>query len=104
MESTPKRKVLDFVREWVTPILLTIVGLFIWRDLSELRSDVKQLLIQQSRDRMQIEQIQYDVNTLKACVFKEMADYPQEEKKMKYLYQNTVGLKEDELTIEYNEI
>ena len=104
MESTPKRKVLDFVREWVTPILLTIVGLFIWRDLSELRSDVKQLLIQQSRDRMQIEQIQYDVNTLKACVFKEMADYPKEEKKMKDLSQNTVGLKEDELTLKYDEI
>lgn len=104
MESTPKRKVLDFVREWVTPILLTIVGLFIWRDLSELRSDVKQLLIQQSSDRMQIEQIQYDVNALKACVFKETANYPKKEKKIKDLSQNTVGLKEDELKIEYNEI
>ena len=96
--TSQKREVLDFVREWVTPILITIVGVFIWRDISELRSDVKQLLSQQAVDKTQIQQIQYDIVKLKECVYKNAFNTSipiKNEEKTEDDNHNEVGLKED---------
>jgi len=57
------------IKEYIAPLLLTLVGLFIWRDISEMRSDIKLLLVQQSADKVRIEKMEADVVMLKATVY-----------------------------------
>jgi hypothetical protein len=47
MASEHKSDVIGIVKEWAAPILISILGMFIWRDLTELREDVKFLVKEQ---------------------------------------------------------
>lgn len=60
-----KDRVMSIIKEYASPVLLSIIGMLIWRDLSELRTDVKLLLIQQNRDSVKISLLESDVNELK---------------------------------------
>ena len=53
------------VKEWITPSLISIVGMMLWSQLTELRTDVKQLLITQSGDVVKITSLEKDVDELK---------------------------------------
>jgi hypothetical protein len=53
------------VKEWITPSLISIVGMMLWSQLTELRTDVKQLLITQSGDVVKITSLEKDVEELK---------------------------------------
>lgn len=64
-------KAVNAIKEYLAPIFMGIVGLFLWRDISEMRSDVKLLLTQQSADKIRIENVITDVATLKTVVFGE---------------------------------
>lgn len=46
-------------------MLIAIVGTLLWSDLSELKNDVKTLLIQQSENATRIELLERDVQILK---------------------------------------
>jgi len=59
----------DAIKSYISPILLSIVGIFIWRDLSEVRSDVKLLLGNNGANQVKIENLQADVNTLKSYIY-----------------------------------
>jgi hypothetical protein len=60
---------IDQIKVWITPGLVSILGLFLWRDLNELRSDVKVLLAQSTADHTKLIQLEQDVNSLKQRVF-----------------------------------
>lgn len=64
-----KEKVISTVKEWASPMLIGLVGILLWRDITEMRSDVKLLLTNQSADRVKIEQLESDVSMLKNYVF-----------------------------------
>lgn len=64
-----KAGIISVIKEYAAPSLIGLVGLFIWRDITEMRSDVKLLLVQQSIDKVKIEAVQSDVAMLKAAVF-----------------------------------
>jgi len=64
-----KPELVSAIKEYLAPLLLTLVGLFIWRDISEMRSDVKLLLVQQSADRVRIETMESDIAMLKTSVY-----------------------------------
>jgi hypothetical protein len=70
------RNVIDQVKLWITPGIIGIIGMFIWRDLTELRSDVKQLLLQNAEDHTKLIRLDNDVNMLKQKVFFQPADKP----------------------------
>lgn len=75
MSASPQQKA-DFVsviQDWISPMLIGIVGMLIWRDMSELRSDVKLLLSQQSANQVRIERMESDIEMLKGLAFKEDA-------------------------------
>jgi hypothetical protein len=59
-------KVLQILKAYTSPILLTIVATFLWRDVSEMRSDIKILLLQQSANRVKMEVMESDIALLKA--------------------------------------
>lgn len=60
---------IDQIKVWITPGLVSILGLFLWRDLNELRSDVKVLLAQSTADHTKLIQLEQDVDLLKQRVF-----------------------------------
>ena len=64
-----KPELVSAIKEYLAPILLGIVGLFIWRELSEMRADVKLLLVQQTSNTTNIENMKTDITMLKATVF-----------------------------------
>lgn len=64
-----KDDVISTLKEWVAPALISIVGMLLWRDITEMRTDIKLLLTQQSADRVKIEQLEKDVDILKSYVF-----------------------------------
>jgi hypothetical protein len=66
-----KGDVISTLKEWVAPALISIVGMLVWRDVTEMRADVKLLLTQQSADRVKIEQLEKDVDILKNYMFVE---------------------------------
>lgn len=64
MSTAPKNDIISTVKEWASPALIAIVGTLLYSDLSELKSDVKTLLIQQSVDRTRIEMLERDIQIL----------------------------------------
>lgn len=90
--SQSQSKIVGAIKEFLAPILLSIVGLFIWRDISEMRADVKLLLVQQSADRVKIENMESDIAMLKSVVLQ-----PSKVKDGTYVVQP--AKKEDELEI-----
>lgn len=90
--SQSQSKIVGAIKEFLAPILLSIVGLFIWRDISEMRADVKLLLVQQSADRVKIETMEGDIAMLKSVVLQ-----PGKVKDGTYVVQP--AKKEDELEI-----
>lgn len=67
----PKEEVISILKEWASPVLIGIVGMLLWRDVTEMRADVKLLLTQQSADKVRIEQLESDVDILKKYVFED---------------------------------
>lgn len=64
-----RNTVIDQVKTWLTPGLVAILGMFIWRDLGELRTDVKKLLAQSTEDHTKITRMEEDIHLLKQKVF-----------------------------------
>lgn len=64
MNHTGRTDVVSVIKEWAAPSLVAVVGIFIWRDLSELRDDVKFLITQQTASQVKIESLESKVNTL----------------------------------------
>lgn len=75
------------IKEWLTPILTGIIGLFIWTSVSEMRSDIKLLLMQQSADKVRIDNIESDVTLLKSFVYQPSKDMNKKDKEMNLTFQ-----------------
>lgn len=75
----PREQVISILKEWASPVLIGIVGMLLWRDVTEMRQDVKLLLTQQSADRVKIEQLEDDVKLLKTFVLTPVSALPPRE-------------------------
>ena len=62
-------KVLDKVKLWLFPVVVTILVTVTYRELLEVRSDVKQLLAQSNIDKTRIELLENQVQMLNQAVF-----------------------------------
>ena len=71
MSPSPSSKssIANNIKLYLFPSLVTIVSMLIWRDISELRNDVKMLLAQSNVDKTKIEQLEKDVKSLELAVF-----------------------------------
>lgn len=65
----PKTSVGNTFKIYLFPAMVSVLSMLIWRDVSELRSDVKALLAQSSVDKTKIEALERDVKTLENMVF-----------------------------------
>jgi hypothetical protein len=67
---TPKSSVGNALKIYFFPSLVTVLAMLIWRDVSELRSDVKSLLAQSNVDKTEIINLKKDVDILNHQIFK----------------------------------
>ena len=64
-----KLSVGNAIKVYLFPSLVTILAMLIWRDVTELRNDVKSLLAQSNVDKTKIENLEKDVRMLDQAVF-----------------------------------
>ena len=68
--TTPKtERVLNQIKLWLFPALVSILAGIIYKEVLEIRSDVKMLLAQSNVDKTKIEQLQKQVEMLNNVVF-----------------------------------
>lgn len=65
-----KNSMINNLKLYLFPGLISIISMMIWRDITELRLDVKQLLAESSSNKVKVENLQTQVNQLNQAVFK----------------------------------
>ena len=65
----PKISIANAIKIYLFPSLVTVLAMLIWRDVTELRNDVKSLLAQSNVDKTKIENLEKDVRMLDQAVF-----------------------------------
>jgi hypothetical protein len=66
----PKSSVTNALKIYLFPSVVTVLAMMIWRDVTEMRSDVKMLLAQSNIDKTEIQNLKRDVEMLNRQVFK----------------------------------
>lgn len=67
--SSNKNTLLNGVKAYLFPSVVTLLGMLIWRDVNEMRGDVKALLAQSNIDKTKIENLQKDIEKIENVVF-----------------------------------
>lgn len=67
---TPKSSMGNAIKIYLFPALVTILATLIWRDVTELRADVKQLLAESNSNKAKVENLERQVQQLNQTVFK----------------------------------
>ena len=65
MTNVNNERIINSVKQWITPGLISLVGMMIWAQLSELKSDVKTLLINQGVTETRISVLEKEVDYIK---------------------------------------
>jgi len=69
VQNSQKNNIGNAIKVYIFPSLLSILAMLIWRDVSELRSDVKALLAQSNIDKTKIENLEKDVKMLEQTMY-----------------------------------
>ena len=67
--TTNESKMLDMVKIWLFPSLISVLGWFLITSVNEMKSDIKKLLAQASADQVQIKYLQKEVDALNHKTF-----------------------------------
>lgn len=65
----PKNAMGNAFKVYLFPALVTILATLIWRDVTEMRADIKALLAQSNIDKTDIQNLKKDVQILEVAVF-----------------------------------
>lgn len=60
---------LSTFKVYIFPTLVSILAMMIWRDINEMRADIKALLAQSNVDKTKIEQLERTVKSLEMSVY-----------------------------------
>jgi hypothetical protein len=66
MPEASKEKVKSTIREWLTPSLISILGVILWTELTELKRDVKTLLIANGSTNTKVIMLQEQIDYLRS--------------------------------------
>jgi hypothetical protein len=78
-----KTSVVDQIKAWLFPVLLTTFGTYIWQDIREIKSDVKKLMAQSNIDKTRIdnlERVVYQLHTSTSLIEKKSEEFPSNHK------------------------
>jgi hypothetical protein len=70
MSEVKNSSIVNNIKLWAFPSLVTILAMMIWRDVTELKSDVKQLLAESASNKTKVERLERQVDMLNQAVFK----------------------------------
>ena len=62
--------VIDKIKIWASPAIISILGMMIWADLREMKQDVKRLLEVSSSQQARIESLEKDLALIKGNYFR----------------------------------
>jgi hypothetical protein len=65
MNNSGKDPVISRVKEYITPGLITILGIMLWAEISELKKDVKTLLANDAASQMKVNMLEKEINYLR---------------------------------------
>lgn len=103
MATTNESKMLDMVKIWLFPSLISVLGWFLITSVNEMKSDIKKLLAQASADQVQIEFLQKEVDALNHKTFGMNNPVPPIENP-KYIHSDLAFLHQEEDKIKYKKI
>lgn len=76
MSTTDKSQIVSAIKEWASPTLIVIVGMLLYRDVTELRTDVKTLLSQSYVDKTRIDNLEKRMNQLEQKIYIQTTHIP----------------------------
>jgi hypothetical protein len=85
-----KDKVISALKEWLTPTLISIVGVMLWTELTELRADVKTLLMKTSATEAKLAMLEKEVDYLR-----NNSNVQRNEPTIRFPYERATPKKED---------
>jgi hypothetical protein len=65
MSNIKKDSLITEFKAWLTPILISILGIMLWSQLSELKEDVKKLLAYQASNDVKVSMLEKEVDILR---------------------------------------
>ena len=65
MRNTNQDVILTTIKSYITPILISILGIMLWSQLSELREDVKKLLAYQAGNDVKVSMLEKEIDILR---------------------------------------
>lgn len=68
-QTSKTSKVLDQIKLWLFPAVVTLLAGIIYKEVLEIRADVKMLLAQSNIDKTEIQNLKRDVQMLEQAVF-----------------------------------
>lgn len=74
MAISNEKNLVNTLKLYIFPTLVTILSFMIWRDITELKSDVKMLLAQSNIDKTEIENLKKNVELLNNQIFKSVVN------------------------------
>jgi hypothetical protein len=70
VNPAPKPHTANTFKLYVFPAVVSVLATLIWRDVTEMRSDIKMLLAQSNVDKTEIQQLKKEVDMLNRQVYK----------------------------------
>lgn len=64
-----KNNIGNTIKLYLFPSLVTVLSLMIWRDINEMRADIKSLLVQSNIDKTRIDQLERSVRSLESTIY-----------------------------------
>lgn len=66
--------VIDRIKIWASPAIVSILGMMIWADLREMKQDIKRLLEVSSSQQARIESLEKDLALIKGNYFRKASN------------------------------
>jgi hypothetical protein len=73
-KANTQDKNIDSIKAYITPGLISIIGFFLWNELSEMKQDIKVLIKESSGNEVKISTMQHDIIMLKSAIYTDYRD------------------------------
>ncbi len=91
----PRNDSFQAFKNWIFPGLVSILGMMIWQDVSEIKSDVKALMAQSNIDKTRIDNLERAVYTNKQHSVSIRIPHPPNKLPSQVFYHEMVAIKPD---------
>lgn len=69
MATAPEKSLINTVKVWLFPSVITVMSYMLYDDIKEIKADVKKLLTQSASDHTEIENLKQNITNLNNKVF-----------------------------------